>query len=748
MEFTALFAASMLALPAHAAPRDGWQHARADRAPLPVGPLVERVAAASMVPPRARPYTTIVSVDRNRLGAFARAGGGVLERFPLSPTVDVSLALTPMSPADAGASIERIGADRRGRLVADPVALDGVFLSGGVAGIAGSHAFLASSAAGTFGYVEVGGRTFIISSGPTGSGLPTVAYDLTSMPAGIVDGPAWTCDAADPPEPPQAFEGSLAGADPCRQIRIAYETDHEFLQLFGGDVEAASGYIGTLASALTSIYARDLNARLSVSYVRLWETADDPWTQGGTAGQLGQFVTHWSQSMQSVPRDLAHFLSGRALGGGIAYLPGLCGAAPFGLSANLGGFFPTPLLDNNGQNWDLYVVAHEIGHNFGAPHTHSYSPPLDGCGSSPPDCTAAELDEGTIMSYCHLCAGGVQNIQLRFHPGNIATMQAHLASVPCDYTGPARPPIAVADAAEATNASSATIDVLANEIEFNCEDIAIDLFDATTPNGGTVSRSVGTGPGGRDRLVYTNGTAFLGTDSFSYMVRDASGQTAFADVLVSVLPLRVPENPVNPSPQLDVSYYALSAPIVLPNFAALSAYQTGAVPQVNFGSTGGNFLGSGRANDVGAVFRGYLDVPADGEWTLFIASDDGSRVSIGDTVVVSNDGVHEMREASGSIALARGRHALRIEFFEATGGAGVVFSWSGPGVPKQVVPASALFRGGLITPADINNDGRVDAIDVAILLGYWGTSSPIADLNGSGMVTAADMTVLLNDWTG
>ena len=759
MRFTAFLAASILAVVAvGAASASPFAQSEFRRPSLgvpsevPVGPMVVRVGPPVLVPRAARPHTALISIDRHRLAAFARAGGGLMPAVPLSPTVDASLVLEPVNPAEGDAPLEVVGSDGHGRLAAQPRLLgdalrDGVYLSGTVAGVEGSHAFLASTAAGTYGYVEMAGRTFIISSGPFGSGLPTVAYDLTRMPEGIVDGPAWACETPDAPVAAQALDGGIAGSDPCRQVRVAYETDAEFLQLFGGDTDAANGYIGTLAAALTSIFSRDLNARLSVSYVRLWQNASDPWTQSGTSAQLSQFATVWNQSMQSVPRELAHFLSGRALGGGVAYLPGLCGSSPYGLSANLGGYFPSPLVDNNGQNWDIYVVAHELGHNFGAPHTHAYSPPLDGCGLSPADCTAGEQDSGTIMSCCHLCAGGLTNIKLQFHPGNIATMQDYLASIACDYTGPARAPIAVADSVGATSIAAVSIDVLGNDLAFNCEEIVIDAFEVSTANGGSVIRSSASGPGGRDQLTYINTSAFEGVDAFTYTVRDASNQTASATVFVEMTPLRAPENPVNPAPQLDARYFVLSAPTALPQYSAMTPYLTGAVAQVAFNSTSGSFAGSGRSNDVGAVFEGFLSVPAGGEWTLFLSSDDGSRLLVGDTLVVNNDGVHGMLEASGAIALAAGMHALRIEFFEATGGAGLVFSWQGPGVGKQVVPASALFRGGLLTRADINNDGRVDALDVAMLLGAWGTSNADADLDQSGLVTAADMTVLLNDWT-
>jgi formylglycine-generating enzyme required for sulfatase activity len=52
-------------------------------------------------------------------------------------------------------------------------------------------------------------------------------------------------------------------------------------------------------------------------------------------------------------------------------------------------------------------------------------------------------------------------------------------------------------------------------------------------------------------------------------------------------------------------------------------------------------------------------------------------------------------------------------------------------------------------PSDLNGDGQVDAIDVALMLGSWGepcTQSPCADLNGDGIVSAADLALQLGAW--
>lgn len=91
-------------------------------------------------------------------------------------------------------------------------------------------------------------------------------------------------------------------------------------------------------------------------------------------------------------------------------------------------------------------------------------------------------------------------------------------------------------------------------------------------------------------------------------------------------------------------------------------------------------------------FEGNVHVPADGVWSFATASDDGSRLWIDGRLVVDNDGLHGLRERSGEIGLRAGWHALRVEWFNAGGDAGLTVSWSGPGIAREPIPATRLGR--------------------------------------------------------
>jgi hypothetical protein len=70
---------------------------------------------------------------------------------------------------------------------------------------------------------------------------------------------------------------------------------------------------------------------------------------------------------------------------------------------------------------------------------------------------------------------------------------------------------------------------------------------------------------------------------------------------------------------------------------------------------------------------------------------------------------------------------------------------SNPSTKPQLI---VTFTPPSANPADINDDGAVNGLDLTVLLGAWGTSTPLADIDGSGLVDGLDLAQLLAAWTG
>jgi hypothetical protein len=215
------------------------------------------------------------------------------------------------------------------------------------------------------------------------------------------------------------------------EVEIAIETDYETYSFFNHNEEDVSSYLLSLIATVSAIYTRDLNVQIKVPYLRVWTVPEDPYQGDDSSELLDEFRSFWNSQMQSVSRDLAHFITLRPGElGGIAYLDALCSSNNFGYAfSNINGSFS----GLSTYSWDLDVVAHEIGHNFGSVHTHSCSWPdgpidtcvvneeNDYCVSSPSPTT------GTIMSYCH--KNGRKN--LAFHPLPIAVMRDRAEAASC-----------------------------------------------------------------------------------------------------------------------------------------------------------------------------------------------------------------------------------------------------------------------------------------------------------------------------
>lgn len=112
--------------------------------------------------------------------------------------------------------------------------------------------------------------------------------------------------------------------------------------------------------------------------------------------------------------------------------------------------------------------------------------------------------------------------------------------------------------------------------------------------------------------------------------------------------------------------------------------------QINFPDTNAGFAGTTIVDYCYARWTGQIKIEKAGKYTFFTNSDDGSRVFIDGQQIVDNGGAHGATEKSGEVELSAGAHELKVDYFENDQGALCVFSWQGPNIEKQVVPADVL----------------------------------------------------------
>lgn len=214
---------------------------------------------------------------------------------------------------------------------------------------------------------------------------------------------------------------------------IAVESDYDFYAFNASNIDRATNYILSIYVPVSALYVRDVNVKLEISYLRVWTTINDPYPDASSSNEvLVAFRAYWNANMQSTQRTLAHFITTRPGGlGGIAYIDVLCANTingyGYGFSDLDGTFNPLPT-----YSWDVMVVSHETGHNFGSPHTHSCSwpgGPIDSCYAVEGGCYSgpAIARVGTIMSYCHLNG----SIALFFGPLPSELIRNRAETAPC-----------------------------------------------------------------------------------------------------------------------------------------------------------------------------------------------------------------------------------------------------------------------------------------------------------------------------
>jgi mono/diheme cytochrome c family protein len=151
---------------------------------------------------------------------------------------------------------------------------------------------------------------------------------------------------------------------------------------------------------------------------------------------------------------------------------------------------------------------------------------------------------------------------------------------------------------------------------------------------------------------------------------------------------------------LDYAYYEGTWG-KLPDFSTLTPKASGPAEKIDITLRQ-------RDDNFALRFDGLVELSKEGEYTFFVQSDDGARVSIDGRVVVDHDGIHPPSEKSGRVKLTAGKHAVTVEYFEQAGGEELRVELEGPDL-KRCHVNEVLATPEPVASADAPQPWRVDA---------------------------------------
>ena len=277
---------------------------------------------------------------------------------------------------------------------------DGVFYRGKVAGRDGSVAVLSIIGEVVTGLVSLPGESGELNLVRLDGEDAYLFYDDDQIRHKFND---LDCEVLDPeltrpPVDKSKPDGVVEKVDGCFGIFLDIGQD---VYVENGGISGAVNFILGAFAEVATLYANE-SIDVTVSGSQVWTSREPFYTD------LDQYRAY--RDANGVDGSLAHYVH-RAGGGGVAYIDVLCNDRyGYGLSGIDNGYRAVP-----NYSWTVMVLAHELGHNFGSPHTHDCAwngngTPIDNCYSSGGGCASnagIPEDGGTIMSYCHLTGAGI-----------------------------------------------------------------------------------------------------------------------------------------------------------------------------------------------------------------------------------------------------------------------------------------------------------------------------------------------------
>ncbi len=202
---------------------------------------------------------------------------------------------------------------------------------------------------------------------------------------------------------------TLSATGATLNLDIGAVADFEFSQRFGALAETA---LLTRLNNVDGIFSEQLGIQITVAATKIFTSNDDPFTTSSANALLSELASYRGATPAQDAQGLTHLFTGRDLDGstaGIAYFGSVCAQRSRFDSRSFGAGLSEA---RRGAVTDSLVAAHEIGHNFGAPHDGAAN---GACASTPTTFLMAPSVNGSR----------------EFSACSIAEMQAEIAAASC-----------------------------------------------------------------------------------------------------------------------------------------------------------------------------------------------------------------------------------------------------------------------------------------------------------------------------
>lgn len=190
-----------------------------------------------------------------------------------------------------------------------------------------------------------------------------------------------------------------------REFRLALACTVEYSTFHGGTLSGVMAAMVNTMTRVNGVYERELSVTMlmvdNTSIIFLGpDVNSDPYTNDDGFAMLNENQTTVNANIGSPNYDIGHVFS--TGGGGVAALNSPCTSSK---ARGVTGL-PNPI----GDAFDVDYVCHEMGHQYGGPHTFNGNAPGTSCLTQRTASNAYEPGSGsTIMAYAGICAP--QNVQ-------------------------------------------------------------------------------------------------------------------------------------------------------------------------------------------------------------------------------------------------------------------------------------------------------------------------------------------------